>query len=198
MLLIISEIINVILSVKCFCILYMSSCSATIIFFLFRKEKLNYCKYRYIFYQFFCVGLLFLTFVLIFFSIKFVVARPRPIYVKLGLVENSFSCLSSFPSAHLGLGLMIYFYFFKKSNVWYKIFCIPFLILIGYSRILLDKHYLSDLIGSMFLSPITYVIGNFFIRKSDKLTRFLQIFIYKWYNFLHKKFHSKSNNLTIR
>lgn len=198
MLLIISNIINVVLSVKFFCALYLASCVVTVSFFLIRKIKLNYIRYKYIFYQFYSVGLLFSTFVLIFFSIKFFVARPRPIYVKLGLVENSFANLSSFPSAHFGLGLLIYFYFFNKSNALYKIIYIPFLILIGYSRIFLDKHYLSDLIGSMFLGPITYIIGNFFIKKSYKFIRFLQIFIYKNYTFLHKKLHAKRANLVAR
>lgn len=189
MLLIISEIINVILSVKFFSTLYCASFVITCAYVIIKKDKLRYIEYKYLLDKFYNIGLLFFAFLLIFFSIKLCVARPRPIYVKLGLVENSFSCLSSFPSAHLGLGVMLYLYCVRKKNIWYSLLYVLFLILIGYSRILLGKHYLSDLIGGLILAPVAYVVGAFFIHKSQKYLKTFRLFFYFHYKFLHKKIH---------
>ncbi|MBB6443478.1 undecaprenyl-diphosphatase [Bacillus benzoevorans] len=107
--------------------------------------------------------------------IKELVARERP---ASGVMEESFS----FPSGHAMVGLVLYMliaYFFirnvqSNSSKWWLGSMAAFVILlIGLSRIAIQAHYLTDVLGG-------YTLGI--------VWTFVWILIYEW---LHERFGKK-------
>lgn len=89
--------------------------------------------------------------------IKFIVARPRPIPIFFS--ENS----HSFPSLHaaMAVALLVYLAYYAvrvyprwSRNISIVLVASLFVILIGFSRLYLGVHYLSDVIGG-------YMVGGF-------------------------------------
>jgi len=104
-----------------------------------------------------------LSSVLMMFLLKNLFNRPRPLIPLLGPAQGL-----SFPSGHAMssvtfFGLLIYFIWQTKRNLYLRIFIVTCLILliitIGFSRVYLRVHYASDVIGGFCMGTIWLIIS---------------------------------------
>ncbi len=103
--------------------------------------------------------------------LKELLARPRPFSVLPQLVlkippEPSFS----FPSGHTSASFAVAFVFWRELSPPKGV---PFLILaglIGFSRIYLNMHYLTDVLGGVLLGALCAFLGLFLVRFMAKRT----------------------------
>lgn len=107
------------------------------------------------------------------FIIKSLYFRPRP-FQDLGLSSLDDSKNSSFPSGHVTRisTLVPFAWIYKKS----RFFIIAIVVLVAFSRMYLQAHYLSDIIFGFITG---YYISLFFLhlsKKSNKLNRILTKF----------------------
>lgn len=106
------------------------------------------------------------------YALKYGVERPRPEHAYY--LESSFS----FPSAHASMSMVLYGMLavflmkrFKKMRHQLVVFLFVVLLvfLIGASRIYLDVHYLSDVVGGWLLGGTWLCIGIFFDRTACRM-----------------------------
>ncbi len=133
------------------------------------------------------IGTCYAFFGIIFAILKFSINLPRPF---CSLPEGSFTtialvaherCLSSFPSAHTGLALMIGALAWRYLNCWTKILSALAITLVALSRITLAMHYPADILYSgiivilvMWLARITFCILR------ENIIRYFSGLIKKW------------------
>ncbi len=152
---------NILKAITC-CGDYLFIIIISIFLFLFYKEKNHVFK---------LYGLTIFTSLLNNF-LKLIVARPRPNMIHL-VEENTYS----FPSGHAMISMVFYGYIIymislssmsKKKKI-LSIFLLSCLILtIGYSRIYLNVHYLSDVLAGYCISIIILYV---FIKRSIKKSK---------------------------
>lgn len=103
---------------------------------------------------------------------KLIFSRPRPIGINL-IEETGFS----YPSGHAMIsmayfGFIAYLIFKSNINKLIKFILVTLLmitiILIGFSRIYLGVHYLSDILGGFFLSIVYLIIYIKILKISNK------------------------------
>jgi undecaprenyl-diphosphatase len=124
-------------------------CVFTILFFFFNFKKDRIKSFLFLF----IVGLT----AIISEGAKYLFSKSRPINSLI--LETSFSFPSSHSSISFVLFLLIYFYFEDKIKN-KKIFLslnIFLILLIGFSRIYLNVHYLSDVLGGYLLGAILLI-----------------------------------------
>ena len=101
--------------------------------------------------------------------IKFGLNMPRPYcsldvsqYISIADISRA-RCLSSFPSAHISLAIMVYYFllpYIKTRIVQFAVLII--VCLVGISRITLAMHFPSELIYSAFLAlGVIYIVNKF-------------------------------------
>lgn len=101
---------------------------------------------------------------IIVFITKLIINRPRP-YESHDIVAMINTSMSSFPSGHA----MIVFAavpFLEKNFSNYKYYFFATAILVAFSRIYLNVHYLSDIVAGAFIG---YIIGKIFSKLEDRL-----------------------------
>jgi len=79
----------------------------------------------------------------------------------------------SFPSGHLAsstAALFVLRHFYDLKNKWFFIFSTIFLFLLGFSRIYVGMHYLSDVLGGILIG----IISGFFVVYFDKQVRWVK------------------------
>lgn len=112
-------------------------------------------------------GILYTLFGTIYAILKFTINLPRPF---CSLPPQSFTtiidtklerCLSSFPSAHTGLALMITYILWPHLKTYLKIFAIITICLTAISRITLAMHYPADIIYSLIITTMIILLSNF-------------------------------------
>lgn len=112
------------------------------------------------------VGITYACFGFVYAGLKFSVNLPRPF---CSLPPDSFKtitnteverCLSSFPSAHTGLAVIITYFLWPYLRNSGKIIAIMVVTLVGISRMTLAMHYPADIIYSLFVAFIVIVIGK--------------------------------------
>ncbi len=102
------------------------------------------------------------------FLLKHFIARPRPVGVALYIED-----LSSFPSGHATVAAALYgfltYFLYKKLSGAKRWFALVggafFILLIGFSRIYLGVHYLSDVAGGYLVGGAWLVGGILLARK---------------------------------
>lgn len=85
--------------------------------------------------------------------VKHIIKRPRPFVLNKDIknIENNYLDEYSFPSGHSFAAMIIALYIYKKiKNA--LVFLLP--LFVGFSRIQLGVHYLSDVIASFILAFI--------------------------------------------
>ncbi|MBN8523276.1 MAG: phosphatase PAP2 family protein [Rickettsiales bacterium] len=111
-------------------------------------------------------------------ALKFGINLPRPF---CSLMPSEFTtildvtkerCLSSFPSAHTGLAILIAYYLWPYLTKYQKAIVLSLIVVVSISRITLAMHYPADIIYSIL---IAYLIIFF----SNKLVDYMQNIIVK-------------------
>jgi len=111
-------------------------------------------------------------------ALKFGINLPRPF---CSLTPSEFTtildvtkerCLSSFPSAHTGLAILIAYYLWPYLTKYQKAIVLSLIVVVSISRITLAMHYPADIIYSIL---IAYLIIFF----SNKLVDYMQTIIVK-------------------
>ncbi len=78
--------------------------------------------------------------------LKELFSRPRP---------NGIDLLS-YPSGHATLGFYLYYTLFRSTKKWYRWVFLAIALLIPISRLILGVHWLSDVLGGVFLAMFVY------------------------------------------
>lgn len=129
-----------------------------VIFLIWRKHKT----------EAFSLVIILVMGIVINFSLKRIIHRPRPIMAPL-IVETSYS----FPSGHamnssvFYLAIAFYFYHLtrkKKLSLWVTAGAIGLIIIIGFSRVYLGVHYPSDVVAG-------YVVGGWWLSTAILITK---------------------------
>lgn len=93
--------------------------------------------------------------------------RIRP-YVLLDIAIETHRSFSSFYSLHTFITTVsILFLFFATKNKWYRLAGIIVAILVGFSRIVLAQHYLTDVLFAYVLAFVIYLVcKKYFLKDS--------------------------------
>jgi len=111
-------------------------------------------------------------------ALKFGINLPRPF---CSLTPSEFTtildvtkerCLSSFPSAHTGLAILIAYYLWPYLTKYQKAIVFSLIVVVSISRITLAMHYPADIIYSI-------LIASLIIFFSNKLVDYMQNIIVK-------------------
>ena len=128
------------------------------------------------------IGIVYAIFGLVFTILKFSVNLPRP-YCSLPDVLTILDttherCLSSFPSSHAALSVLVTYFIWDYVKLPIKILMICVIILVSLSRISLAMHYPSDIIYGIIIGFITILIGKLIYRIfANNLIRWVGRFI---------------------
>jgi len=112
------------------------------------------------------IGICYALFGLTFAALKFSVNLPRPFCSLLPtefvtITDTSTErCLSSFPSAHTGLSLLVAYCFWPYMNKTLKLLACLVIIAVAISRITLAMHYPSDILYSAIVTIVIIITGN--------------------------------------
>ena len=119
-----------------------------------------------VYYELTRIGINYALFGLVFAALKFSVNLPRPFCSLLPtefvtITDTSIErCLSSFPSAHTGLSLLVAYCFWPYMNKTLKTFACLAVIAVAISRITLAMHYPADILYSAVVTIIVIITGN--------------------------------------
>lgn len=111
--------------------------------------------FTHIFNQLFKLGMCYALFGFLYAGLKFGINLPRPFCslpadIFITIINTAEErCLSSFPSAHTGLAVIITYYLWPYLKNYQKAFAILLIILAAISRITLAMHYPADILYSM-------------------------------------------------
>lgn len=144
------------------------------VYFFLRLKKLDSYSQEKEFWPFFNkmtrLGITYACFGFIYAALKFSINLPRPF---CSLPASSFSsiinteaerCLSSFPSAHTGLAIIITYFLWTYLRTSGKLTAIAVVTLVGISRMTLAMHYPADIIYSFFVAFIVIITGHIIYR----------------------------------
>lgn len=113
------------------------------------------------------IGIIYAIFGFTYALLKFSINLPRPFcslpigsFITIINIENE-RCLSSFPSAHTGLAVLITYFLWNYLNSLGKIIALAIILLVAISRITLAMHYPADILYSFFIAMFVIKIGNF-------------------------------------
>mgnify|MGYP003544853907 CR=1 FL=1 len=106
------------------------------------------------YYEMIKIGICYSLFGLTFAALKFGANLARPFcsldtgdFITIANTELE-RCLSSFPSAHTGLSILVTYCLWPHLNKYYRCLCVLVMCLVSLSRITLAMHYPADIIYS--------------------------------------------------
>lgn len=123
-------------------------------------------KFWQIYREFTRIGIIYTCFGFTYAALKFSVNLPRPF---CSLITKSFftiidihsyRCLSSFPSAHVGLAVIVSNILWQYTNRIQKVFLILLVFVVAISRISLAVHYPADILYSLLVITLVIIVGN--------------------------------------
>lgn len=103
-------------------------------------------------------------------GLKFSVNMPRPFCIlnpfKFQTIANVADerCLSTFPSSHTGLAMLITLTLWPYMNKFGKISSITIIILVALARISMAMHFPADIFYSLIIACIVYFVSYFIYR----------------------------------
>lgn len=131
------------------------------------QNKCDYINFMHIYNELVRIGICYGLFGFIYAGLKFSVNLPRPFCsVPYGQYQTiadivSARCLSSFPSAHTGLAIMIAYFILPYIRTYYmKLAVIIVVCLVAVSRITLAMHYPADILYSILIIAIVILLSN--------------------------------------
>ena len=159
------QIISHIFLISNFAVCYILVC----LYFYYRtlKEKYKTEYFMPIYYELVRIGICYTLFGLTFAALKFSFNLPRPF---CSLLPSEFitiadvtieRCLSSFPSAHTGLSILVSYCLWKYMGNNLKILSCLTIFLVAISRITLAMHYPMDIIYSALITALVILLSNY-------------------------------------
>ncbi len=119
------------------------------------------------------IGITYTIFGFTYFLLKFTVNLPRPFcsldpstFVTIADTKLE-RCLSSFPSSHAGLALLVCYFIWHYITSSQKIIAGAVVVIVAISRISLAMHYPADIIYSFLITALLIIIGNIIYRKLE-------------------------------
>ncbi len=113
------------------------------------------------------VGIAYTIFGLFYAFLKFTVNLPRPFcslppeeFITIADLSHE-RCLSSFPSAHTGLSLLVIYFLWEHFNQKRKFVAVFVILLVALSRIVLAMHYPADIIYSLLITIFLIKVSEF-------------------------------------
>ena len=102
------------------------------------------------------------------FSLKYIVARQRP-FSMIGMMSfDDLNPYRSFPSGHSAFATIMMLYIITDKNEWYiKLLVLFISLMIIISRIIITAHYVSDVLFSISLVIIIFVLWKFINNKKN-------------------------------
>jgi len=118
--------------------------------------KPNYEAYDRVFNKVVKIGSIYAGVMVVYTFLKYTVNFPRP-YCSISrfISINNFAherCLSSFPSAHTAMAVIVCWWVWPYANRLGRILLIALVMLVGLSRITLAMHYPADIVWSIIIS----------------------------------------------
>lgn len=165
------EAISLFFSIEKFAIYYFITCLYA--YFKLRKTHISEAKFFPIYNEMVKAGTCYALFGFAYAAFKFGINMPRPF---CSLTPEQFTtiidttkerCLSSFPSAHVGLSVIIAYYLWQYFKEYQKVIMSLLIISVAVSRMTLAMHYPADILYSII---IVFII----IYLSNKLVNYLQ------------------------
>jgi len=147
-----------------FAVLYVVVCG----YFCYKTRKVsNRAEYfTPIYHELVRVGICYTVFGCTFAALKFSVNLARPFCslepTEFSTIANILNerCLSSFPSAHTGLSILVTYFLWPYLNKALKIFTCIIVLAVATSRITLAMHYPADILYSALITVIVIMLGN--------------------------------------
>jgi membrane-associated phospholipid phosphatase len=170
---IILKAISSIFFIANFAVAYFVTCA----YFYYKiKRTTNPARaFEPIYYELVRVGICYALFGITFTILKFSVNLPRPfcslpITDFTTILDTSLErCLSSFPSAHTGLSLLVTYCLWPYMNKALKFFSCTIIIAVALSRMTLAMHYPADILYSIIVTSFVIIIGNYLYRISKQI-----------------------------
>jgi membrane-associated phospholipid phosphatase len=165
-----------------FALCYLLVC----IYFYFKTKKAQdkEAYFTPIYNELVRIGTCYAIFGFTFAGLKFSINMPRPFcsltpgqFITIANTELE-RCLSSFPSAHTGLSILVTYAIWPHANKYIKFFCCLIITTVATSRITLAMHYPADIIYSGIVTMLIIIIGNYIFKTlkplvSDSLKRLI-------------------------
>lgn len=147
-----------------FAVFYTLTC----LYFYFKTKKaINAEEYfTPIYNKLVLIGICYAIFGFTFAALKFSVNMPRPFcslaqgqFITIANIEFE-RCLSSFPSAHTGLSILVTYALWQHINNITKIVLCIIIAVVATSRVTLAMHYPADIIYSALVTLLVIITGN--------------------------------------
>lgn len=175
----VSRYISIVFELQNFSIYYVLLC----IFQYFRLKKSNFDSKLYydIFNEMVKIGICYAFFGFTYAALKFSFDFPRPNcslqaenFITILSHDHLGRCLSSLPSAHIGLATMVTILAWSYLNWFWRICSIFFVAFMGLARITLAMHYPADVIYGCLTAFLVVAISQLvFAIFDDNLIRYI-------------------------
>lgn len=158
-----------------------------IIYMYLSRQKTNQELFRQYYRHLVIIGSSYALFGFLYAGLKFGINLPRPY---CSLAHNQFMsimdfseerCLSSFPSAHTGIAILIAYFLWPLSNSIARIGILCIIMLVALARIALAMHYPADIIYGGIIALIVIKLTQAILRNKyiDKFNGWVEATIYK-------------------
>lgn len=175
--------ISFLFNISNFAVYYFLSLSL-IVYYLNKSQKLNIPIFNLLYSFYIRIGICYAFTGIIYTILKFSMNFPRPFcslnsdeFISILNLSNE-RCLSSFPSAHIALAIMLAYYLWPFAKLKSKIFLFLTIVIVATSRITLAMHYPSDLLYSTFIIfIIIFMSEKIYLAFQNNLIDYVRRFI---------------------